>query len=176
MSTDRTAHGVHTVCMCYLLLLIRPPLLLLELLLVLMLVKLMPLLLHLWLLLLNLWLWLLQLLWLMLPSQLLLLLLHLHLLVQHLLPDYCLLVGCSTKALGMPPCPEPSFARSCLMLVLKNNNIVRPLQLDAIVAHLAIQHATGYRSIEFQHITLCCKPMTAPHMVNHVPAFWPATI
>ena len=102
--------------------------------------------------------------WTALGRQLLLLLLHLHLLLQHLLLPYnCLLVVCSTKALGMPPCPESSFVvRSCLMLVL-HNNIVRPLQVDAIVAHLSIQHAIGYRSIEFQQTTLYCKPMAAPH-------------
>ena len=44
-----------------------------------------------------------------LGRQLLLLLLHLHLL---LLPYNCLLAVCSSKALGMPPCPEPSFVAS----------------------------------------------------------------
>ena len=69
---------------------------------------------------------------------------------------------CSTKGMGMPLSQEPSgVAPRCLMLVL-NNNILRPLQLNAMVAHLSIPRAIGYWSVEFKHSAVLEKPMAAP--------------
>ena len=51
---------------------------------------------------------------------------------------------------------------ACPELVL-NNNILRPLQLNAMVAHLSIPRAIGYWSVEFKHSAVLEKPMAAPH-------------
>ena len=57
----------------------------------------------------------------------------------------------------------PIFLKKLCPSLVLNNNILRPLQLNAMVAHLSIPRAIGYWSVEFKHSAVLEKPMAAPH-------------